>query len=276
MWGLLGAGVGLLGALLGSSANSNAQSQINAAASQAEAIDAGIASNAEQAAAPGIAFLKNTMAYSNQLTPAEKAQLSQVDATTTNELHGSDLAGSGQAAAAAFKSGQDNYTNQALQQNQENAQSAATTLTGLQSAADQALETEGNTMMNAATADANAGLASASLWSQALGRVGSSVGSFGNNYSSNFTDINGQQGQSNMASDVSGPSFNGSGTGPSLDGSTSPKDSGGTLGAGSVSSPDNDLSNKGQAFGDVSSYVTRSNKSNLFNLGSGAQYSTGG
>lgn len=164
------------GTYLATQANSKAANTavagINSAVTQQQSVDNSIA--AAGGAGPGTSYLNSLVASPNTLTPDQQNQLKLMRASTINQLRGSGFAGSGKTADALFKSSEDNFTNGALQQNKQNAISAADRLQGTSTqAAEQGAQAGATGAEAAANVEANAGIATGKLYGQALGDIGS-------------------------------------------------------------------------------------------------------
>jgi hypothetical protein len=196
MWGLLGsaigAGVSLFGAYEGAQANTAAANQaiatIQPAVAGVQATDTGIATQANNTArsggvGPGASYLRSLVANPTTLTPDQQYELGQLRLGVTNQLHSSDFAGSGRAAADLFKTTEDNFVNDAIASNRKFAANAANTLSSNSNAAQGAAWNAeqagaGAGLQGAETTagiQAGAGLANSRLYGQAIGDIGSAI-----------------------------------------------------------------------------------------------------
>jgi len=171
-------------------ANEAAQQALDASKAETQALY----SQTQDVTAPGVAYLRTTVANQNELTPAQQQRLEQLRRSVTSQLRGSSFAGSGRTAAALFRQAESDFTNNALDQNRARADAAASTLanqnfsarqgvagsaasygvnranlaTGNASQVGQVLANQGETAANATTATGN-------VMGQAVGDVGSVI-----------------------------------------------------------------------------------------------------
>lgn len=182
MWGLLAPLLAVAGGTyLAIQSNKTAANTVNQAVANAQS-----AYNTEAQSGgtgPGASYLRTLVASPQTLTPAQQSQLQDLRRSTANELHGSDFAGSGRTAAALFKKSEDDFTNSALQQNQQNAIGAADKLAGTSSTAENAAIQAG---LTGAETNANADIATGKIYGQALGDVSSLI-----NRQSKLQQVNG-------------------------------------------------------------------------------------
>jgi hypothetical protein len=138
------------------SGTNTAVQQLEQGQSTADQVYQTYAANEAAQNAAGPQYLQKVVATSDQLTPAQAEQLNLSRQSLDNQLHGSDFAGSGQTAAALFKSSENDFTNTALQNNRQNAIQAATALnSNANSAATTAATGEASTATGTASSIAN-------------------------------------------------------------------------------------------------------------------------
>jgi len=199
MWQLIGSGLAAIGGTVASLLSNDKATKaidqgvqgVQAATRVAQATDSQIAAEADAAAqsggtGPGTAFLRTLVADPGSLTPAQRSQLADLRASTANQLHGSDFAGNGRTAAAVFGKVEDEFTNNALASNRQQAIGAANTLssastaaqgqkfTALRAGADAGI-TGANAGLKGAEANANNDIATGKLIGQAIGDIGSAA-----------------------------------------------------------------------------------------------------
>ena len=183
MWQLLAGALAVGGGLYlanqaDTKAVNTATAGINNAAAIQQATDASIA--ASGGAGPGASYLRSLVASPGTLTPAQQMQLADLRRSTANQLHGSDFAGSGRAAAAVFNKTENEFTNTALAQNKQQAINAADKLEGVSTSAAMAGAQAGATAADqSANITAQGGLAQGRLYGAALGSVGSLIANQG-------------------------------------------------------------------------------------------------
>lgn len=179
MWEMLLPALAIAGGtFLASSANKSAANTavagINNATAIQQATDNSIATSG--GVGPGSSYLRSLVADPGALTPAQQEGLAEVRRGVTNQIHGSDFAGSGRTAAALFKDTENNYVNTALQANKSQAINAADRLSSTSTTAAIASAQAGS---SAATAtgniEAQQGIATGKLYGQALGDVSSLI-----------------------------------------------------------------------------------------------------
>jgi hypothetical protein len=158
------------GTYLATQANTKAASTVNNAVANVQATDSSIAQSG--GTGPGTSYLRSLVAQPQTLDPAQQSELQDMRTSVTNQLHGSDFAGSGQTAAAIFKKTDSDFVNTALQQNKQNAISAADKLSGTSTSA---AESGANAGLEGAVTGANAATSNAKVIGQALGDVGSLI-----------------------------------------------------------------------------------------------------
>lgn len=159
----------------------------------------------QDANAPGGTYLRGVVADPGKLTPAQAAQLDELRRGVSNQIRGSTFAGSGRTASALFRKAESDFTNEALERNRQRAFDAASVMAGRGNAAEMAAaglhsnegsqiagltanlgtnnanlitstgKAAGDAEQRAGLYDANADIANAKLYGQALGDISSAI-----------------------------------------------------------------------------------------------------
>lgn len=132
MWDMITPALSVVGAGIGSYFNDQAADEATQGINQGATTEAkyiqqgqGKLGQIEQDNAPGQNYLRNVVAGSGDLTPAQQKALDDIRLNTTNQIRTSSLAGSGRSAAAVLNDQTNRFTLGALDQNRQLAYGAA-------------------------------------------------------------------------------------------------------------------------------------------------------